>query len=140
MDDFDRFWEIYPSRKGDRAKGPARVLFEKHIKSGIAPDTIIQAAEQFARMESEKIGTEFIMQAQRWLRNKRWLDFVSVTGQPTTSSSHTQVFVREGTDQWTAWQKHLKETKGRGSPCVNFGWWFASEWPPGITSSGGSNE
>ena len=128
--DFDRFWSAYPKRKGDGAKQPAKVLFEKHVKSGIPPDTIIHAASRFAVLESDKIGTEFIMQAQRWLRNKRWLDFVSEPEIPTTSSGRPQVFVREGSEAWDAWQRYLKKTKGKQSPMVNFGWWFPSSTPP----------
>ncbi len=123
--DFDRFWEVYPPRKGDRAKGPARILFEKYIKSGIPADTIINSASRFAAMESTKVGTEFIMQAQRWLRNKRWQDFTYEPGKPETITVlPAKVFIREGTPQWKAWQKY------KSTPCVNFGWWFPTEWPP----------
>lgn len=122
LSDFDRFWNVYPPRKGDKAKQPAKVLFEKAVKAGIHPDDIIRAAMQYAASEKENSGTPFIMQAQRWLRNKRWLDFEFKPSQ--TLPSPTKVFVREDTPQWRAWQK-VKKT-----PCVNFGWWFPSEWPP----------
>lgn len=119
--DFDRFWEAYPPRKGDRAKQPAKVLFEKAVKSGIQAEDIIHAAAQYAKAEKENINTPFIMQAQRWLRNKRWLDYTVVPS--STMPSQSQVFVREDTPQWRAWQKIRK------TPCVQFGWWFPSEWP-----------
>ncbi len=119
---FDRFWEVYPQRKGDRAKTPARVLFEKAVKSGVSADEIIRAAEKYAVAEKENSNTPFIMQAQRWLRNKRWLDFAFAPSKILPSPN--QVFVREDTPQWKAWQK-VKKT-----PCVNFGWYFPSEWPP----------
>ena len=122
--DFDRFWDAYPPRKGDRGKQPAKVLFEKAVKSGTDAETIIESARRYANTEKENLGTPFIMQAQRWLRNKRWMDFTYVPGKPGAISVVTQVFVKEGTPQWTAWQK-IKKT-----PCVNFGWYFPSEWPP----------
>lgn len=75
LSDFDRFWEAYPPRKGDRAKQPARVLFEKAIKS-VPPKVIIESAKRYAESEKENINTPFIMQAQKWLRNKRWLDYI----------------------------------------------------------------
>ena len=121
--DFDRFWNVYPPRKGDRGKTPARALFDKAVKSGIHPEDIIRAAAQYTKAEKENLNTPFIMQAQRWLRNKRWLDFAFVPSK--TLPRLCQVFVREDTPQWKAWQK-VKKT-----PCVNFGWYFPSEWPEG---------
>lgn len=122
MDDFDRFWDAYPPRKGDRGKTPARALFEKAVKAGIHPEDIIRAATQYAKAEKENLNTPFIMQAQRWLRNKRWEDYAFVPTKVSTSMAG-QHFVKDGTPQWEAWQK-IKKT-----PCVNFGWWFPSEWP-----------
>ncbi len=125
MDDFDRFWDAYPPRKGDRGKTPARGLFEKAVKSGVDAEDIIHAAKQYAVSEKENLNTPFIMQAQRWLRNKRWEDYQYVPGKPgTIALKPMQVFVREDTPQWKAWQKVRK------TPCRNFGWWFPTEWPP----------
>lgn len=121
LSDFDRFWSAYPPRKGDKAKQPAKVLFEKAVKSGVSADLIIASARRYAISEKENSNTPFIMQAQRWLRNKRWVDFEAPV--VTASLQELKVFVREDTPQWQAWQK-LKKT-----PCVNFGWWFPSKWP-----------
>lgn len=121
LSDFERFWNAYPPRKGDRGKTPAKVLFEKAVKSGIQAETIIHGAMQYAKQEAENLNTPYIMQAQRWLRNKRWMDYQFVPQKDVPRSS--QVFIREDTPQWRAWQK-VKKT-----PCVNFGWWFPSEWP-----------
>lgn len=120
--DFDRFWNAYPPRKGDKAKQPARALFDKAVKSGVSADLMIDSARRYAISEKESANTPFIMQAQRWLRNKRWVDFEPLVASTPTESP--KVFVREDTPQWKAWQK-VKKT-----PCVNFGWWFPSEWPP----------
>lgn len=129
--DFDRFWDVYPVRKGDRAKQPSKVLFDKAVKSGVSAEDIIHAAMQYAVSEKENLGTPFIMQAQRWLRNKRWLDFKFEPSQPSSSEKEpTTVFLREDTPQWVAWQRYLLKTKGKRSPMQNFGWWFPSEWPP----------
>jgi hypothetical protein len=46
------------------------------------------------------------------------------------AASATQVRVQSGTPQWEAWQAYLKRTRGRGSPCVDLGWYFPTEWPP----------
>lgn len=130
LSDFDLFWNAYPPRKGDKAKQPAKVLFEKHIKAGIDPKTIIEAAKKFAGSEPDKIGTEFIMQAVRWLRHKRWVDYDVGPNSPAELVSYSNYFAREGTPQWEAWQAHLLKTKMRKSPMKNFGWWFPTEWPP----------
>jgi hypothetical protein len=128
--DFDRFWDVYPARKGDRGKTPAKTLFDKAVKSGINAEDIIHAAKQYAVSEKENLNTPFIMQAQRWLRNKRWKDyqFHPTAGRTLPGPCAEQVFIREDSLQWKAWQK-IKKT-----PCVNFGWYFPSEWPPGASS------
>lgn len=123
--DFDRFWNSYPPRKGDRGKTPARALFDKAVKSGVNPEDIVHAAKQYAASEKENHNTPFIMQAQRWLRNKRWMDYQFVPSATKEAGiGSAQVFVKEDTPQWKAWQK-VKKT-----PCVNWGWYFPSEWPP----------
>jgi hypothetical protein len=129
IDDFELFWNSYPPRKGDKAKQPAKVLFEKAVKSGIPPQDLIEAAKKYAASETANHNTPFIMQAQRWLRNKRWLDYQY---EPTQAARDgvTQIFISEETPNWTAWQEYLRRTTGKGSPCVNFGWWFPSSWPP----------
>jgi len=74
-DGFEEFWAAYPKRKGDAARAPAAKLFADAVRAGADPQTIIDAAKRFAVAEARNIGTEFIMQAQKWLRNRRWLDY-----------------------------------------------------------------
>lgn len=45
---------------------------------------------------------------------------------PAPLNGQKSIFVREGTPQWEAWCKHL----GKPPPMKNFGWHFATEWPP----------
>jgi hypothetical protein len=41
------------------------------------------------------------------------------------------VYIREGTPEWRAWQRHLVATTGRGTPVNNRGgWYFPSKLPP----------
>jgi uncharacterized protein YdaU (DUF1376 family) len=48
-----------------------------------------------------------------------------------------KVHVKMDTPQWEAWQVHVKETTGKGTPFdKNFGWYFDSEWPPSSPDSG----
>jgi hypothetical protein len=42
-----------------------------------------------------------------------------------------QEYIREGTAEWRAWQRHLQATTGRGSPVdKRGGWHFPSRLPP----------
>lgn len=119
--DFDRFWSAYPKRKGSNPKAPAAKKFTKIVGTGIDPESIIGGARKYAEDEKLNIGTPYIAQAITWLNQSRWQDY-EFKPKPTSVSS--RVFVREGTPQWRAWQAYKR------TPCVNFGWYFPSEWPP----------
>lgn len=53
---------------------------------------------------------------------------VSASDQPLSG-----VLVKFGTEAWDAWQAHLKQSTGKGSPRSprDDGWYFDSEYPPG---------
>lgn len=74
-ENFEAFWAAYPKRNGDNPKAPSAKLFSGAVKAGADPQEIIDAAKKFATAESKNIGTQFIPQTVKWLRNKRWLDF-----------------------------------------------------------------
>lgn len=74
-ENFEAFWAAYPKRNGDNPKAPSAKLFFGAVKAGADPQEIIDAAKKFATAESKNIGTQFIPQTVKWLRNKRWLDF-----------------------------------------------------------------
>jgi uncharacterized protein YdaU (DUF1376 family) len=74
-ENFEAFWAAYPRRNGDNPKAPSAKLFSGAVKAGANPQEIIDAAKKFAAAESKNIGTQFIPQTVKWLRNKRWLDF-----------------------------------------------------------------
>lgn len=74
-DQFETFWKEYPKRKGDNPKSPARKVFDMHVKQGVNPDSIISGLRVAKSKNTEKIGTEFIPQAVKWLRDRRWEDY-----------------------------------------------------------------
>lgn len=74
-ENFEAFWAAYPGRQGDNPKAPSAKLFSAAVKAGADPQEIIDAAKKFASAEQRNIGTQFIPQTVKWLRNKRWLDF-----------------------------------------------------------------
>lgn len=61
----------------------------------------------------------------RYLTQRRFDGFASLEQRVSTA-----VFVRQGTPQWEAWDRHYRQTQGKGPPCVNEGWRFPTEWPP----------
>jgi len=72
---FDDFWKAYPKRDGANPKAPARKLFLAAIKLGTAPDAIVAGAAACAISDREKVGTPYIPQAVKWLRDRRWEDY-----------------------------------------------------------------
>lgn len=80
-DDFDEFWKAYPKRDGANPKAPARKAFFAAVKAGTEPSKIIAGALSCAVRDRDKIGTPYIPQAVKWLRDKRWEDYAA-TGPP----------------------------------------------------------
>lgn len=71
---FLRFWKAYPKRKGANPKAAAEKLFLSAVRAGADPEKIIAAAAARIGFDADKIGTEFIPQAVKWLRDRRWED------------------------------------------------------------------
>lgn len=76
-DPFDEFWKAYPRRDGANPKAPARKLFLAALKGGADAPAIIEGARRCAIVEHEKIGTPYIPQAVKWLRDRRWEDYAA---------------------------------------------------------------
>jgi len=126
-DDFDVFWASYPKRKGGNPRKPALKAWKAALKTGkVCAEDIIAAVKRFAHEERESIGTPYIPHARTWLSQERWEAYPA----PTPQTAPTGVWVAMDTPQWEAWQKHLILSRGKGSPCVNFGWRFPTPWPP----------
>jgi hypothetical protein len=65
------------------------------------------------------------MWAGKWLECRVWEEAAPAAARPE------QVFIRENTPEWRAWQKHLIATRGRGTPVDSRGgWYFPSRLPP----------
>jgi hypothetical protein len=63
------------------------------------------------------------MWAGKWLECRVWKEAAPV-------DRPAQVFIREGTAEWRAWQRYLVATKGKGTPTNNSGGWlFPSKLP-----------
>lgn len=76
--DFENFKKEYPKRNGSNPWKPAHDLFRQAVKSGHDLKTIISAARTY-RHECERNGivnTDKVAQAQTWLRQSRFLDYL----------------------------------------------------------------
>jgi Helix-turn-helix domain len=73
--EFEEAWQAYPMRLGGTPKPPAAKLFLAAVKAGTDPKMIIDAAGRFAIAEQRNVGTPFIPQMVKWMRDRRWLDY-----------------------------------------------------------------
>ena len=80
--DFDRFWEIYPSKKG---KKPALEKFKLAVKNGRDPEEIIQGAQKYLGFKTVREG--FIANPTTWLNQERWNDEESPKANGTASKA-----------------------------------------------------
>lgn len=72
---FEEAWRGYPRRDGGNPKPPAEKIFLAAVKAGADPQEIIDGAKRFAIAEVKNVGTPYIPQMVKWLRDKRWLDY-----------------------------------------------------------------
>jgi hypothetical protein len=78
----ERFWDAYPHRGlGGDPKKPAIEVFEAKVRAGADPEEIILGAERYASdIVDKKLEPRFVPQAQKWLRQEYWCDYVSELG------------------------------------------------------------
>jgi hypothetical protein len=133
--EFEEFWKAYPRRQGANPKTPAFKAFDAAVKSGADPAEIIAGATKTAIADRDKIGTPFIPQAVKWLRDRRWEDYAGPVN-PTSV-----VTITPADRSWNAWKSHFRDT-GRNvtaaimDKCASDGKPFTvqSEWPPGMAA------
>lgn len=82
--DFQEFWKAYPKRDGANPKAPARKAFLAALKAGTEASEITEGARRCSARDRDKIGTPFIPQAVKWLRDRRWEDY-GATGPPAAA-------------------------------------------------------
>jgi hypothetical protein len=78
---FESFKKAYPKRGASNPWKPAGVLFNLWVKRGEDPESIIRAAGAYrAECDTLKItATDKVAQAQTWLRQERWRDYLDGT-------------------------------------------------------------
>lgn len=75
--DFDAFWSEYPRRKGSNPKQPARVSYERSLRTA-THEEIMRGLAAYKQSDPGERGAEFIAQAATWLNQRRWEDDYSV--------------------------------------------------------------
>ena len=138
---FAEFWQVFPKRVKEEA---ARRKFETKVRSGTDPVDIVAGAKRYAR---SVLGTEpkFIQAPDVWLNNGRWKDELPGDAKPGDKSLAEigQVFVEKDSDAGRAWWDYRFRTKGsypatterRTDAGIKTGWYFPSEWPPGLADA-----
>jgi hypothetical protein len=135
---FEEFWRAYPRRDGANPKEPAAKLFHAAVKAGEDPDRIIAGARRCVAVEAKNIGTPYIPQAVKWLRDKRWRDYLAEAEQATQALSQ-MFYAKADSEQLAAWDQHARSLRGKGLPRDrNGGWYVPAEWPPGYQPKGNS--
>jgi uncharacterized protein YdaU (DUF1376 family) len=136
--EFEEFWKAYPRRQGANPKTPAFKAFDAAVKSGADPALIIAGASRCAIADRDKIGTQFIPQAVKWLKDRRWEDYTAAI---YCSDQPTLLTITPADRSWNAWKSHFRDT-GRNvtaaimDKCASDGKPFTvqSEWPPGMAA------
>lgn len=126
--DFDEFWKVYPKRDGANPKEPARKLFLAAVKAGADPRDIVAGALRCRQVEAKNIGTPYIPQAIKWLRDQRWNDYPA---NAASDENDGNIDVLD-TLALEAWDEYGRKTTGKPYPRNRKGGWrFPTKWPPG---------
>lgn len=85
-DAFNRLWSAYPDRRPN-PRHAALATFALHVRRGINPEHLVQAAQAFAAEVKERaIKPEFVPHARTWLHQQRWRDYPPFTKALTESA------------------------------------------------------
>lgn len=83
---FTRLWAAYPDRRPN-PRHAALATFALHVRRGIDPEHLVQAARAFAAEVKERgIKPEFVPHARTWLHQQRFRDYPPFTKAPASSA------------------------------------------------------
>ncbi len=78
--DFRLFWLAYPKRSPN-PRALAEAEFAKAVRAGASPAALTQAAAAYAAECAQKaLGSDFVVHAATFLRQRRWEDYVPAEG------------------------------------------------------------
>lgn len=132
LDTFEEFWAARAKRKGADPKEPARKVFEMLVRNGEDPAQIIAGAKACCVAEADKLNTQYIPQTVKWLRDRRYRDYLEAAAPIVID--HSKFYAAAESPQFEAWDAYNRATKGRSLPRDKQGGWLVdSEWPPNHT-------
>lgn len=113
---FGLFQKAYPRRDGSQDWPKAREIFDRAVRAGIDPKTIIGGAERYAadcRRRGDE-GGKFVKQARSWLNGRLWEEY---SGQELFPAP-------EAAGKPDGWPARLPD------PETCFSAWRRGSWPP----------
>lgn len=127
---FQDFWKVYPKRKGANPRKTALDAYRAKVKAGAIPSDILAGARRCAEKDADKIGTEYIPQAVKWLRDERWRDYLEES-ETAPVSNRTGVYVEFTDPAREAWDAYGRSIGKQYPVDKRGGWEFPTRWPPG---------
>ena len=107
--EFETLWQAYPRRQGSNPKNKAFACWNARKRDGVAPAVMLAGVERYRDycMDSQKIGTEFVLQAQTFLGPRREFDN---SWEITTGGNHVEFRYnpsdqRSYYEQFTEWEQ-----------------------------------
>lgn len=132
---FLEFRAAYPKRKGSDPNEPAKKAFEKAVKSGIDPPSIIAAARKYSA-SSDLPDPKFIPMAASWLNKRYFEQYLVDQNEAARIAAAYQAMPH--TPEFLAWKAYAKDA-GRPfltkqleqSELEGRAYKFETRWPPG---------
>ncbi|QNK30674.1 hypothetical protein HF675_13550 [Serratia sp. JUb9] len=118
--EFETLWQAYPRRQGSNPKNKAFACWNARKRDGVEPAVMLAGVERYRDYctASQKIGTEFVLQAQTFLGPRR--EFEN-SWEITTGGNHAEFRYNPGDlrsyyEQFTEWERQYGEpAAGMGS-------------------------
>jgi hypothetical protein len=111
--DFEGFWEAYPKRDGSNPRKPAQQKYDIAIRDGADPQAMLAGVMAYAAEQQRKgkLGTEFVMQATKFLNQEVWRDYLD---KPATADAKPGKATIESIpdDRWRKEVQHFVDRRG----------------------------
>jgi hypothetical protein len=104
-DAFEDFKKAYPKREGANPWPPARKLYLAALKAGATPDEILHGVRRLTERERKNIGTPYIPQAVKWLRNRGWEEL-----EDAAAEGRDAIAITPQSPNWAPWRAHYAAT------------------------------
>jgi hypothetical protein len=89
--DFEKFWEAFPKRKGNNPKEPAFKKWQGRIKGGVPAEEMLQGAIGYARARAGQ-DAQYTQQVTTWLNQAGWEQYTQPS-KPQLVHSSEQILI-----------------------------------------------